>query len=86
MTQTTILLVYYKDDPSILKREQVNQVYDIHGSWMESIIKYLEIGELPNDELQAHRIRIKSARYSMIGGRLYRKSYNGPYLRCLEPE
>ena len=51
MTQTTILPVYYQDDPSILEREQVNQVYDIHGSWMEPIIKYLEIGELPKNEL-----------------------------------
>ena len=51
MTQTTILLVYYQDDPSILEKEQVNQVYDIHGSWMEPIFKYLEAGELLEDEL-----------------------------------
>ena len=64
----------------------MNQVYDIHGNWMESIFKYLDGGELPNDELQAHQIKIKSAQYSMIGGQLYRKSYSGPYLRCLDPE
>lgn len=68
MTQTTILSVYYQDDPLILEREQVSQVYDIHGTWMEPIIKYLEMGELPNDELLAHRIKIKSTRYSIIEG------------------
>lgn len=51
VTQTTILPVYYQDDPSILKREQVNQVYNIHEKWMEPIVKYLEIRELPENEL-----------------------------------
>ena len=64
----------------------MNQVYDIHGNWMESIFKYLDAEELPDDELQAHQIRIKSAQYSMIEGQLYRRSYNGPYLRCLDLE
>lgn len=65
VTQTTILPVYYQDDPLVLEKNQVN---DIHGSWMEPIIKYLEVGELPKDELQEHWIRIKSAQYSMIEG------------------
>lgn len=77
--------VYYQDDPSILKREQVNQVYNIHEKWMESIVKYLEITELPENELQAHRIRIKLVQYSMIGGQLYKRSYSGPYLRFFRP-
>ena len=59
--QTTILSIYYQDGPSILEREQVNQVYDIHGNWMEPIIKYLETGKLLEDELLAHWIRIKFA-------------------------
>ncbi|RVW35267.1 hypothetical protein CK203_085864 [Vitis vinifera] len=78
--------MYYQDNQSILEKEQVSQVHDAHGSWMEPIIKYLETRELPNDELQANRIRIKSARCSMIGDQLYRRSYSGPYLKCLDPK
>ena len=78
--------MYYQDNQSILEKEQVSQVHDAHGSWMEPIIKCLETVELPNDELQANRIRIKSARCSMIGDQLYERSYSGPYLKCLDPE
>ena len=60
-------------------------MYDAQGSWMEPIIKYLEIGELLQDELQAHQLKINFARYSMIEDQLYRRSCSGPYLRCLDP-
>lgn len=53
---------------------------------MEPIIKYLEIRGPLEDELQAHQIKIKSARYSMIRDQLYKRSYSGPYLRCLDLE
>ena len=55
-------------------------MYDAQGSWMEPIIKYLEIGELLEDELQAHQLKINFARYSMIEDQLYRRSCSGPYL------
>ena len=68
--QTITLHVYYQYNSSILENEQVSQMYDTHGSWMEPIIKYLEARELPEDELQAHHIRINFARYNMIGDQL----------------
>ncbi|RVW64549.1 hypothetical protein CK203_040370 [Vitis vinifera] len=32
---------------------------------------------------QAHKIRVQAARFTLIGGHLYKRSFTGPYLRCL---
>ncbi|KAL6322056.1 hypothetical protein AAG906_003456 [Vitis piasezkii] len=38
---------------------------------------------LPEDPKQAHKIRVQAARFTLIGGHLYKRSFTGPYLRCL---
>ncbi|RVW35069.1 Pro-Pol polyprotein [Vitis vinifera] len=38
----------------------------------------------PGDPKQAHKIRVQAARFTLIGGHLYKRSFTGPYLRCLE--
>ena len=52
VTQIVTLPIYYQDNPSILEKGQVSQVYDAQESWMGPIIKYLEVGELIEDEHQ----------------------------------
>ncbi|RVW28794.1 hypothetical protein CK203_108249 [Vitis vinifera] len=32
---------------------------------------------------QAHKVRVQTARFTLIGGHLYKRSFTGPYLRCL---
>ena len=53
---------------------------------MDPIRLYIATGELPNDRDKAHKVRIQSARFSMIDGQLYKRSLGGPYLMCLTPE
>ena len=54
---------------------------------MLNIVKYLQIGEIPRDEKQAHKLRIQLACFTLINDQLYRQSFGGPYLKCLnEPE
>ncbi|XP_062100745.1 uncharacterized protein LOC133806667 [Humulus lupulus] len=53
--------------------------------WVDPIIKYLTTSELPPNPKDAKLLRLRAQRYSMIHGTLYRKSFNGPYLRCLRP-
>ena len=54
---------------------------------MHDIVKYLQIGKFPEDEKQAHRLCIQVARFMLINYQLYRRSFRGPYLKCLsEPE
>ena len=50
---------------------------------MEVIIKYLWAGTLPKEPKQAHKIRVQAARFTLIEGHLYKRSFTGPYLRCL---
>ena len=53
--------------------------------WMDPIIRYLSTSELPPNPKDAKLMRLRAQRYSIIHGTLYRKSFNGPYLRCLRP-
>ncbi|XP_062074838.1 uncharacterized protein LOC133778832 [Humulus lupulus] len=53
--------------------------------WMDPIIRYLSTSELPPHPKDAKLLRLRAQRYSIIHGTLYRKSFDGPYLRCLRP-
>ncbi|RVW25212.1 Pol polyprotein [Vitis vinifera] len=44
--------------------------------------EYLRTGLYPKI-LNAHKIRVQAARFTLIGGHLYKRSFTGPYLRCL---
>ncbi|RVW72259.1 hypothetical protein CK203_054943 [Vitis vinifera] len=51
--------------------------------WMYDITEYIRTGTLPGDPKQAHKVRVQAARFTLIGGHLYKRSFTGPYLRCL---
>ncbi|XP_071705171.1 uncharacterized protein [Rutidosis leptorrhynchoides] len=53
--------------------------------WMTPFIKYLANGTLPEDKLQARRIRMRAPMYNFKDGIMYRKSFTEPYLRCVGP-
>ncbi|KAL5547014.1 hypothetical protein UlMin_006701 [Ulmus minor] len=58
---------------------------DSSGSWMTPILQYLVHDELPNDKNEARRLRAKAARFSILDGQLLRRSFSGPYLKCVTP-
>ena len=64
------------------------EVQQIGGeeNWMTPIISYLKEGKLPQGRDEARKQRIKSARYVLMDGVLYKKGFSQPYLRCLAPE
>ena len=62
--------------PSI-EEEDVMNIQEI-AEWMKPIIQYLEHGTLPEDRLQARKLRINAAHYSMHNGELYRRSLSHP--------
>ncbi|RVW46034.1 hypothetical protein CK203_068689 [Vitis vinifera] len=49
-------------------------------SGRHDIAEYLRTGTLPEDSKQAHKIRVQAARFTLIGGHLYKRSFTGPYL------
>ncbi|XP_038971178.1 uncharacterized protein LOC120104328 [Phoenix dactylifera] len=58
---------------------------DIEPSWMDGFVNYLQDGTLPDDELEARRIRRQAPRYILYEGKLYRRSFTSPLLKCLCP-
>ncbi|XP_071909560.1 uncharacterized protein [Coffea arabica] len=56
------------------------------NTWMTPLILFLGQGTLPEDRVEARRIQRKAARYALRDGELYKRSYLGPWLRCVTPE
>nr|XP_009383140.1 PREDICTED: uncharacterized protein LOC103970956 [Musa acuminata subsp. malaccensis] len=54
-------------------------------TWVQEMLLFKRNGVLPDDEATARRIRRTQAWYSEVNGRLYKRSFSQPLLRCLEP-
>jgi hypothetical protein len=61
---------------------QIDDAYVI-PEWARYVIEYLKNGQLPNDKKEARKIRMQSARYTLVGNILYRRGYSLPLLKCL---
>ena len=55
MTEIVFLPIYYQPDPSIITT-RVSQVDEVSPSWMDPIVQYINMGELPNKMDKAHKI------------------------------
>ncbi|VFQ69292.1 unnamed protein product [Cuscuta campestris] len=66
--------------------EEAVLVLEISGpstTWMSPLSTYLEKGELPVDPKEARRVQLMAPKYQLDGGRLYKRTLNGPMLKCL---
>ena len=63
--------------------EEVSSV-DINNSWMTPIINYLEDETLPSDPVEVRKLKVRSTRFILIQGVLYKRGFSLPYLRCLD--
>ena len=50
---------------------------------MTPIVRYLTSDELPEDKNKARRLRAKAARFTIHDGKLLKRSFLGPYHRCI---
>ncbi|XP_076890052.1 uncharacterized protein LOC143541014 [Bidens hawaiensis] len=73
------------DTPSI-PQHQFLVIQTRTSSWMEPIVSYLSSGTLPEDKAEARKIRHKALWYQIHDGVLFRKSFLGPLLRCVDAE
>ncbi|XP_064945551.1 uncharacterized protein LOC135597052 [Musa acuminata AAA Group] len=55
-------------------------------TWVQELLRFKKDGTLPLDEVAARRLRRTHAWYTEESGRLYRRSFAYPLLRCLEPD
>ena len=53
---------------------------------MDPITLYLSTRQLPTKRNKAHKLKIQATRFSLIDGQLFKRSFGGPYLKCLTPE
>ena len=53
---------------------------------MDPIIHYISKRELPSEKDKAHKVQVQSARFSLIDGKLFKRSLGGLYMKCLTPE
>ncbi|KAK8928229.1 hypothetical protein KSP39_PZI017669 [Platanthera zijinensis] len=55
-------------------------------SWTTPLIAYLKNQQLPEDHKEARRLRMRAATFTFMGEELYKRSFAGPYLKCLSEE
>ncbi|KAK0575737.1 hypothetical protein LWI29_006119 [Acer saccharum] len=72
--------------PSIFKSKEVGAVFGERNSWITLIKEYLINDVLPNDPLEAKRLKYRATRYSVLNGELYKKGYSRALQRCVGPE
>ena len=69
--------------------KEVCQIHQISSStsWMDPILKFLESDLLPEDKLEAEKVRRRAPRYWLSEDKkLYKRSFSGPYLLCVPLE
>ncbi|KAL6332056.1 hypothetical protein AAG906_020735 [Vitis piasezkii] len=84
--EAILLPIHVQTDPSITEASTCNTIEESQGDdqeWTEVITRYLRIGSLPDEPKQAHKIWVQVARFTIIREHLYKRSFTGPYLRCL---
>ncbi|GJQ97920.1 reverse transcriptase domain-containing protein [Tanacetum coccineum] len=79
------VLVEELKEKSISAVEVLAVVEEEGDTWMTPIFKYLMDGTLPLEVKKARAVKRKSWRFSIINGTLYKKSFLGPWLRCVGP-
>ncbi|PKA58537.1 hypothetical protein AXF42_Ash008824 [Apostasia shenzhenica] len=52
---------------------------------MDRILDYLKDGTQPDNRQEAKKLKHDSAKYTLIDGELYRRSYAKPLTKCLGP-
>ncbi|GJZ70426.1 reverse transcriptase domain-containing protein [Tanacetum coccineum] len=79
------VLVEELKEKSVNESEVLAMVEEEGDSWMTPIHEYLTDETLPAERKKARAIKRKSQRFAIINGILYKKSFLGPWLRCVGP-
>ena len=65
---------------------QINEVR-VGPSWMDPIMQFLKEDILPEEKIEADKIRKKATSYWLSeDSKLYRRSFSEPYLLCFHPD
>ena len=81
--ESILLPIHVQTTPSIVESPVCNTIEESQ-EWTSAIKMYLRTGALPEDSKHAHRTRVQATRFTLIGDYLYRQSFRGTYLKCLD--
>ena len=84
--EAILLSIHVQANPSVAETSTCNTIEANQADdqeWTEDIIRYLQTRILPEEPKQAHKIQVQASHFTLIGGHLYKRSFTGPYLRCL---
>ena len=81
--EKAMLLAIYIQDTSSIVVASVCSTNEVSVGWMNKIETYLRTESLLEESKQTHNIRVQAARFTLIGDILYKKSFRGSYIRCL---
>ncbi|KAL5574212.1 hypothetical protein UlMin_023809 [Ulmus minor] len=85
-TESQSIPLLYLQWPAVWKNPPAEvTTIDASDSWMTPIVRYLTSDELPEDRNEARRLWAKAARFTIHDGKLLKRSFSGPYLRCVTP-
>ena len=56
------------------------------SSWMTPIMAFIQDGHLPQDTMEAKKVRKRAARFIILNDTLYKRGFNMPYLKCVDEE
>nr|GEU72934.1 reverse transcriptase domain-containing protein [Tanacetum cinerariifolium] len=79
------VLVEVRKEKSINEAEVLTVVGEEGNTWMTLIYEYLTKKTLPVKKKKARAVRLKSRRYAIINGVMYKKSFLEQWLRCVRP-
>ena len=68
---------------SSIGAKEIVQMNEQVYNWALDIWNYLRYDRLPEDKMEARKIRFKASKYTIIDDRLYRRSSSGLNLRCI---
>ncbi|KAL0298025.1 UNVERIFIED_CONTAM: hypothetical protein Scaly_3076000 [Sesamum calycinum] len=77
--------IFSDDEDDILQEEEnhVTEVFEVEEDWRQPLVDYLKCGKLPNDLRRRTDTRRRATRFIYYKGMLYRRSFDGLFLRCL---
>ncbi|WKA01256.1 hypothetical protein VitviT2T_019544 [Vitis vinifera] len=84
--EAILLPIHVQTNPSVSEISTCNTIEAPQADgqeWMYDVTEYIRTGTLPGDPKQAHKVRVQAARFTLFKGHLYKRSFTGPYLRCL---
>nr|GFA10411.1 reverse transcriptase domain-containing protein [Tanacetum cinerariifolium] len=69
-----------------IDEKEIRAIVEEEGhTWMTPVYEYLTEEILPEEKKKARTVRRKAGRYAVINEVLYKKSFLGPWLRCVGP-